>query len=520
MDIQHFLALNIMVISAVALLGALLQRAAPLDPLWLAVNAAVLAAGAFMLQWAPGAAGTVVALIFVPLVLAPMVLDRMTAKRIAQRRMREAASLARIASWLHPTPGARFSAAVLAAQSGATIGEQKAALESLAQRSSPHERSAVQAMILRLESRWDELLAHLEPRPELVQAMPGVLIRALGETGRLDRMARAYEDAKIALHGNALWDAQLVLLAFTGRAAEVRRLLAGPLAHFDAEYQNYWIAIAERAAGNDASVWQPALQKLAATAASPATRQAARRVLDAGAAGQAPSSTLDEVATVIVEEAAGRMRRAPEDERQGAGRAPVTWLLLAAIVAGYALAEARGGSQNLRTLVDLGALWPPFVLRRGEWWRLATALFLHFGLLHIAVNGLMLLVLGRACERSFGSIRMALIYLMGGLASSAFVLWLATYGGGEPAVLVGASGAIMALFGGLGGRSLVMWLRYRDMLDARNLRMLAIVAALQVAVDMATPQVSLAAHASGFVAGCLIGAMLSWLSTRAAGARA
>lgn len=507
MDIQHFLAMNIMVISALVLLGALMQRAARLDPWWVGVNALVLVTGAAMLQWAPGSAGTVVALIFVPFVMGPLIIDRMLQRRVAQRRMVDAARLARVATWLYPTATTRFNAAMLEAQSGATAAEQRAGLERLAARSSGEERVIVEVARLRLGAHWEQVLDRLEAQPAVAQAMPALFIRALGETGHVDRMARAYENAKAYLHGNALWEAQLVLLAHAGRREAVQRLLDGPLAGFDDEMKSYWTAIAGRAAGMEAQAWRPALGQIAETSASPPTRAAALRALS----GTGPGAVaLDDVAAVIVEEVEARLRRAaaPASETQ-ARWTPVTWLLLAAIAGGYLLAEWRGGASSLRTLVDLGGLWPPYVTRRGEWWRLASALFLHFGLLHAAVNGLMLWVLGRACERGFGSWRMAVVYIAGGLGSSGFVLWLMVSGNSEQAVLVGASGAIMALFGALAGRSLVVWLRYRDTLDGRNLMSLALIAGLQVAVDLMTPQVSLAAHASGFVIGCVVGALLT-----------
>lgn len=508
MDIQHFLAVNIMVISALALVGTLFQRSARLDALWLGLNASVIATGAVMLNWLPHHAGTATAVIFLPFVLGPLLLDRVIAARVAKRRMGEAARLARFASWLHPTAGARFTAATLAAQSGDTLAAQKAALQKLAEASGPDERSIIEAMVLRLEARWEDLVELLDARPETAATMPAVHVRALGETGRLDRMARVYEGHKVALHGSGFWEVQMLMMAFAGRREEVGRLLEGPLAGLDPDYKAYWGAIADLSSGAGAPASRNALIRLAEQSSSIPVRQAAARALGTLQARQRPPS-LDEVASVILEEAAQRLRRLPPAESRRAAGTPITWLLLAAIAVGFGLSELRGGSQSMRTLINLGALWPPSVTEHGEWWRLATALFLHWGWLHFAVNGVMLLVLGRAVERSFGSLHMAAIYALGGLASSAFVLWLAATGNSEPAVLVGASGAIMALFGGLAGRSLVMWLRHRDMLDGRNLGMLAVVAALQVAVDLATPQVSLAAHASGIVAGAVIGALLT-----------
>ena len=514
MEIQQILAINIMAITALTLGGALLQGAWRDNVLWVAVNGLVVLAGAVMLQWAPGMAGTVVTVLFVPLIVAPLVLARMTQSRIHQRRMDAAARLARIGAWVHPTPAMRLNADMLAAQAPDTLGEQMAALGRLAQRTDGRERALITVTMLRLEGKWEQVLSLLEQHHELDTAMGGIAVRALGETGRLDQMTRAYDDAKAHLHGADLYTAQLFMLAFAGRPLEVRRLLDGPLAGLDTDTMRYWIAVADRASGGDPALWRPVLEQLGAHAATPSTRLAAGRMLDNAGQSVAPAR-LDDLSCVIIEDCAARLQSTQSAAGQGGSRTLVTWCLLAGIAAGYALSEWRGGSSSLRVLVDTGALWAPYVMQRGEWWRLVTALFLHWGPLHAGINALMLVMLGRLCERAFGSLRMALIYGVGGIASTGFVLWL-TMSQRDPPVLVGASGAIMALFGAIAGRSMLNWLRYRDVLDGRNLMMLLLIVVVQVAADIATPQVSLAAHASGFITGLIVAVLIGLMPRRAA----
>jgi membrane associated rhomboid family serine protease len=480
------------------------------------VNALVVAAGGALLQWAPSWAGTVTLVLFVPLVLAPLVLARITQTRVHQQRLREAARLARIAAWLHPSPQARLNAAMLAAQAVPGKPAQIEAMRRVAAETQGEDRLVIEATILRQEGRWEKLLDLFEARPLLASQLAGLKLRALGECGQLDRMTRIYDDAKSRLHAGDLTVAQLVVLAFAGRPREVEQLFEGPLTSLDADTRTYWLAIAERAAGSPLELWRPVLDRLAAGASAPGVAEAARRQLDRSPEFAAPAR-IDDISAVIVDDCAARVARAAGQTASSNRPTPLTWALLAAIAAGYALSEMRGGSQNMRTLVDLGALWPPYVTLRGEWWRLVTALFLHWGPIHAVVNAIMLLVLGRTCERAYGTWRMALIYGLGGLASTTFVWWLAATGYAENSVLVGASGAIMALFGALAGRLLVTWLSYRDVLDGKNLITMAVIVALQVAVDLMVPQVSLAAHASGLVAGSVIGGLLTWFaSSRAA----
>ena len=78
----------------------------------------------------------------------------------------------------------------------------------------------------------------------------------------------------------------------------------------------------------------------------------------------------------------------------------------------------------------------------GEWWRLITATFLHYGPLHLGMNMLVLWFIGPPLEEYFGHSRYLLVYLVSGLAGSAGALiW------SPNALTVGASGAIWGIMG-------------------------------------------------------------------------
>src|SRR5271163_1670709 len=68
-------------------------------------------------------------------------------------------------------------------------------------------------------------------------------------------------------------------------------------------------------------------------------------------------------------------------------------------------------------LVPWGANFGPLTMS-GQWWRLLTACFLHFGLIHLAGNMLVLFWVGNFSERAFGNARFLLIYLLGGIGGS------------------------------------------------------------------------------------------------------
>jgi membrane associated rhomboid family serine protease len=154
-------------------------------------------------------------------------------------------------------------------------------------------------------------------------------------------------------------------------------------------------------------------------------------------------------------------------------------------------------------LIPWGSNYGPLALQ-GEWWRLASAMFLHAGMLHLIVNMYTLWSFGSLCERIFGPRLFLVIYLVGGICASGFsLLW-------NPQVnSVGASGAICAILGAT--------LAY--MLDSRNevppsvlteeLKSLGTFLVFSVVAVVQNAPLDHAAHFGGLVSGFLIGSAMS-----------
>lgn len=127
-------------------------------------------------------------------------------------------------------------------------------------------------------------------------------------------------------------------------------------------------------------------------------------------------------------------------------RSLVTPILVAINVLVYIAAASNGAgwvTAQPVVLIHWGTNYAPATLG-GEWWRLFTSMFLHFGLLHIALNMWVLISLGPRVERLFGSACYLLLYLFAGLCGSvASVWWQAGVNS------AGASGAIFGVIGGL-----------------------------------------------------------------------
>ena len=92
--------------------------------------------------------------------------------------------------------------------------------------------------------------------------------------------------------------------------------------------------------------------------------------------------------------------------------------------------------------VQLG-LNEQFLRLDGEWYRLVTSGFMHFGLIHIGFNMYLLYMLGQMLEPALGRVKFLLVYLAGLLGGSAGSLLLDQ----QTAISAGASGAVFGLMG-------------------------------------------------------------------------
>jgi rhomboid protease GluP len=192
--------------------------------------------------------------------------------------------------------------------------------------------------------------------------------------------------------------------------------------------------------------------------------------------------------------------------RQAMPRLRLTPLLIASNILIFGLMLFNGASlwhsQNTIQLA-WGANFGP-ATQDGEWWRLGTALFLHFGALHLILNMAALWDAGRWVERMYGSLRFAAIYLVAGLVGN--LLSLVAHAGA--AVSGGASGAIFGIYGALLS---YLWLE-RWRMHPGEFRWLFRAAlgfsAASILFGLLIPGIDNAAHIGGLVAGVLSGVLL------------
>lgn len=164
--------------------------------------------------------------------------------------------------------------------------------------------------------------------------------------------------------------------------------------------------------------------------------------------------------------------------------------------------QARSFTHNeVSPLFSDWSLWPPIVAA-GEWWRLFTSGFLHYGPLHIALNMIALYVLGRDLEPVLGRARFTAVYLVSLLGGGVAVFLF----GGTNTAVAGASGAVFGLMGGIA----VVLLRLR-----LNPGPALGIIALNVFISITLPGISLLGHLGGLVVGAIATAAMVYAPARA-----
>ncbi|WP_052427718.1 rhomboid family intramembrane serine protease [Actinopolyspora erythraea] len=172
-------------------------------------------------------------------------------------------------------------------------------------------------------------------------------------------------------------------------------------------------------------------------------------------------------------------------------------VLIAVNVLFYVLTVVQAGSVSRNNTAPLFQMWsliPPQVAA-GEWWRVFTSAFLHFGLVHVLINMIALWVVGREMELLLGRTRFAAVYLLSLLGGSMFVFLF------NP-TLSEAAGASTALYGLFGGVAVAAW-RLK-----LNMRPILLVIGINVVLTLSIPGISLFGHLGGLVLGALSTAAL------------
>jgi membrane associated rhomboid family serine protease len=175
--------------------------------------------------------------------------------------------------------------------------------------------------------------------------------------------------------------------------------------------------------------------------------------------------------------------------------APVRFMLVTALAIVFGIELITGRVGNDAALLKLGALPDDGQLHR-EYWRVATYSFLHFNWLHLVVNALVLLWIGRVVEKQVGAATGALIYFASVLCSAALILLVHNWYP-KPGATVGASGGNFGLL----GAALIISYRQKA---GRRLRFWLWVALFAGFAVSLLPNIRMAGHIGGILGGVLL----------------
>ncbi len=181
----------------------------------------------------------------------------------------------------------------------------------------------------------------------------------------------------------------------------------------------------------------------------------------------------------------------------------VNGAIIAANMLYFIFLEWAGSTEDTYFMLEHGAMFGPAVAVRGEYWRLVTSMFMHFGIHHIVNNMLILYVLGGSLERALGKIKYLLFYFMCGIGANAVSLAVNLWKD-QRVVSAGASGAVFGVIGGL----LYAVMVNRGRLENLDARQLVIMVLFSLYSGFTSSSVNNVAHVSGLAVGILMSMIL------------
>ncbi len=414
----------------------------------------------------------------------------------------------------------------------AKAGKPEQAIEHLKRLETLDHPSALSARLqrLRLEQKWDEILALLETQLNERQGREDpvaltLFLRSLGETGNTERLIREFAHYRqtitnFRVNRETRGAAYLFLFAFCGRPQAVQRLLQTVLMDYPALSKDFWLATAKLTGGHRDGVVD--LSSLLATA-DPLNRTAIEDRI--AQAEDSHGVELSAELAAIVDGADADQLREDRSTLLASYLRHHAWVTNAILTLNLLVFSAEivvsaltnietlkqlapleliaavfgRGSTDIQTLERLGAL-DTAAVRAGEIWRLFTFVFLHYGLFHIASNMLALWAIGPFVEKRLGRLSFFSLYMLAGTGSG--VVWFLLQ---SDRILVGASGAIFSLVGAAGALLLKTWLAEKSRLARTNFILIVVVVAFQCLFDVTHRAVSGEAHLSGLAIGFVFG---------------
>ncbi len=461
---------------------------------------------------------------WIVLVLIPMSLMQRLESLVNSSQYVAASRLAKWLRWLMPSDGMwdyHYLLEIVALAQTGQIGAAQELFDRYQRNNRTEIGRSATALLYRSTDRWHEYITWVDERltrGQLQLDRSTILVnylRAFAETGDLRRCIAevAKLDRDRQLNTQNLHLLKMYILAYCGRVDAVTQSCQNLLSMYPAPVHQFWIGTAELAAGNIEEATQQLTNLREVTKDSCIQQDIAWRLAQ-------PLPNLDKLTPIDWESVARMEVTVGQDARYGTqtpsnASTPITTLLIALNVLVFCAElgwQSKTGDRNF-SFIAWGGLAAPLVIA-GEWWRIATANFIHMGILHLGMNMLGLLYLGKFVEHRLGSFRYLLAYLLAGLGSMAFIAYFDTRWVSQPQVTVGASGAIMGMLGAMGAIHLSGWRNTKVAAAGRQFQAVIFSVAFQLVFDLTNGHTSIVGHFSGLTIGFLAGLALLQFGTK------
>ena len=184
-------------------------------------------------------------------------------------------------------------------------------------------------------------------------------------------------------------------------------------------------------------------------------------------------------------------------------KAPCTILLAAVNVIVFLVLSFLGMTEDGEFMLKHGAMYVPYLIKNGEYYRLFTSMFLHFGYDHLFNNMIVLVAMGWNLELEIGKIKFLIVYFISGLAGNILSAWWDILTG-SMAVSAGASGAVFGTIGGL------IWvvIRHRGRFKGLTVKGMILMAVLSLYYGFSTIGIDNWCHVGGILTGFLAAMIL------------
>ena len=179
---------------------------------------------------------------------------------------------------------------------------------------------------------------------------------------------------------------------------------------------------------------------------------------------------------------------------------PVTIVTAIAYGTLAVVTQPFGDPREFGQLLERFGWLTPHDVIAGEPWRLLTHAYLHGGAVHLLFNLATLFAFGPALERSLGSVRFLLLYVVSALGGALAVC--CTYEPNQP--VVGGSGALFGMMGAAMAMNMRSGRHVLAFLDFDGPRRLLGAIAANLVLGFFFPMISNTAHVGGLLAGFLL----------------